>query len=300
MPTNVLLTGSTGYVGGALLPELLSQGHHVRCLARDAARAKEKLPAEAEIVEGDVLKPDTLPAAVEGIDVAFYLVHSMEGASGDGFAARDREGALSFGAAARRAGVKRVVYLGGLEGGDDEKSEHLASREEVARILASHCDDFVHVRAAMVIGSESASFVMLRSLVEKLPAMICPKWIDTRTQPVSIRDVVGTLAVLADLDLDAPAEVQLGGADVLTYRQMMVGYAEAAGRRAPVIIKAPVLSPRLSSHWVGLVTPVDAGLAKPLVLGLSAEMIVRDPPPAGINDDPLGFRDAVRAAIAEG
>ncbi len=300
MPTNVLLTGSTGYVGGSLLPELLNQGHHVRCLVRDAARAKEKLPAEAEIVEGDVLKPDTLPAAVEGIDVAFYLVHSMEGASGDGFAARDREGALSFGAAARRAGVKRVVYLGGLEGGDDEKSEHLASREEVARILASHCDDFVHVRAAMVIGSESASFVMLRSLVEKLPAMICPKWIDTRTQPVSIRDVVGTLAALADLDLDAPAEIQLGGADVLTYRQMMVGYAETAGRRAPVIIKAPVLSPRLSSHWVGLVTPVDAGLAKPLVLGLSAEMIVREPPPAGINDDPLGFRDAVRAAIAEG
>ena len=300
MTSKVLLTGSTGYVGGSLLPELLSRGHSVRALARDASRARGKLPAEAEVVEGDVLKPDTLPAAVEGIDVAFYLVHSMEGASGDGFAARDREGALSFGAAARRAGVKRVVYLGGLEGGDDEKSEHLASREEVARILASHCDDFVHVRAAMVIGSESASFVMLRSLVEKLPAMICPKWIDTRTQPVSIRDVVGTLAALADLELDAPAEIQLGGADVLTYREMMVGYAETAGRRAPVIIKAPVLSPRLSSHWVGLVTPVDAGLAKPLVLGLSAEMIVREPPPAGINDDPLGFRDAVRAAIAEG
>ncbi|MEP6952785.1 MAG: NAD(P)H-binding protein [Solirubrobacteraceae bacterium] len=300
MPTRVLLTGSTGYVGGSLLPELLRGGHHVRCLARDAARAKTKLPAEAEIVEGDVLKPDTLPAAVEGIDVAFYLVHSMEGPSGNGFAARDREGALSFGAAARRAGVKRVVYLGGLEGDGDEKSEHLASRDEVARILASHCDDFVHVRAAMVIGSESASFVMLRSLVEKLPAMICPRWIDTRTQPVSIRDVVGTLAALADLELEAPAEIQLGGADVLTYREMMVSYAEAAGRRPPVIIKAPVLTPRLSSHWVGLVTPVDAGLAKPLVLGLSAEMIVREPPPAGINDEPLGFRDAVRAAIDEG
>jgi uncharacterized protein YbjT (DUF2867 family) len=130
--------------------------------------------------------------------------------------------------------------------------------------------------------------------------MICPRWIDTRTQPVSIRDVVGTLAALADLGRDAPAEIQLGGADVLTYREMMVAYAETAGRRPPVIIRAPVLSPRLSSHWVGLVTPVDAGLAKPLVLGLSAEMIVRDPPPAGINDDPLDFRDAVRAAIAEG
>ena len=160
-------------------------------MVRDAARAKEKLPAEAEIVEGDVLKPDTLPAAVEGIDVAYYLVHSMEGASGDGFAARDREGALSFGAAARRAGVKRVIYLGGLEGGDDEKSEHLASRDEVARILASHCDDFVHVRAAMVIGSESASFVMLRSLVEKLPGDDLPE-VDRHAHPAGRRSATSS------------------------------------------------------------------------------------------------------------
>ncbi len=300
MPTTVLLTGATGYVGGSLLPELLDRGHRVRCLARDARRAEDRLPAGAEIVAGDVLKPETLPAAVEGVDVAYYLVHSMEGGSGDSFAARDREGALAFGAAARRAGVRRVVYLGGLEGGPGEKSEHLASREEVARILASHCDDLVHVRAAMVIGSGSASFVMLRSLVEKLPAMICPRWVDTRTQPVAIRDVVGTLAGLADPGRDVPAEIQLGGADVLTYREMMVGYARAAGRRPPVIVKVPVLSPRLSSYWVGFVTPVDAALARPLVLGLTAEMIVRDPPPEGINDQPLGFAAAVRAALGEG
>lgn len=300
MPTSVLLTGATGYVGGSLLPELLKAGHEVRCLVRDASRAQQKLPAEAAIVEGDVLDEATLPAAVENIDVAYYLVHSMEGASGDGFAARDREGALAFGAAARRAGVGRVVYLGGLEGGDDAKSEHLASRDEVARILASHCEDFVHVRAAMVIGSGSASFVMLRSLVEKLPVMVCPRWIDTRTQPVSVRDVVATLAALADPSLDAPHEIQLGGRDVLTYREMMRGYAETAGRRPPVIVRTPVLSPMLSSYWVGLVTPVDAALARPLVLGLSAEMVVREPPPPGINDDPLGYRDAVRAALDEG
>ncbi|MGZ4269880.1 MAG: NAD(P)H-binding protein [Solirubrobacteraceae bacterium] len=300
MPSSVLLTGATGYVGGSLLPELLRRGHRVRCLARDAAKATDRLPDDAEIVEGDVLDAPTLPPALEGIDVAYYLVHSMEGATGDGFAARDREGALAFGAAARRAGVRRVVYLGGLEGGDGAKSEHLASRDEVARILASHVDELVHVRAAMVIGSGSASFVMLRSLVEKLPVMVCPRWIDTRSQPVSVRDVVSTLAALAEPGLDAPREVQLGGADVLTYREMMRGYAEAAGRRAPLIVRTPVLSPQLSSYWVGLMTPVDAALARPLVLGLSAEMVVREPPPPGLNDAPLGFPDAVRAALHEG
>jgi uncharacterized protein YbjT (DUF2867 family) len=300
MPSSVLLTGATGYVGGSLLPELLHRGHDVRCLVRDEARARDKLPAGATLVEGDVLDAETLPPALEGVDVAYYLVHSMEGAAGDGFAARDREGALAFGAAARRAGVRRVVYLGGLEGGDDEKSEHLASRDEVARILGSHVDGLVHVRAAMVIGAGSASFLMLRSLVEKLPVMVCPRWIDTRSQPVSVRDVVATLAGLADLDADAPAEIQLGGADVLTYREMMRGYAEAAGRRPPLIVRTPVLSPQLSSYWVGLVTPVDAALARPLVLGLSAEMVVREQPPPGINDAPLGYRDAVRAALDEG
>jgi uncharacterized protein YbjT (DUF2867 family) len=205
-------------------------------------------------------------------------------------------GAEAFARAASAAGVRRVVYLGGLEGGD---SEHLRSREEVAGLLAAAVPDTVHARAAMVIGAGSASFLILRHLVERLPAMVCPRWIDTRTQPIAIRDVVGALAALADPAPAVTSEVQLGGADVLTYREMMHRFAAAAGRRAPLVLRVPVLTPRLSSYWLGLVTPVDPGVARPLVQGLSAEMLVRTAPPAGINDAPLGFDDAVREALAE-
>jgi uncharacterized protein YbjT (DUF2867 family) len=291
--TKVLITGATGYVGGHLAPALLQHGLHVRCLARDPSRAT--LPGQAEVIQGDVLQERTLPPAVEDIDVAYYLVHSMGG--GDGaFAQRDRAGAETFAQAASAAGVRRVVYLGGLEGGD---SEHLRSREEVARILATAVPDTVHARAAMVIGAGSASFLILRHLVERLPAMVCPRWIDTRTQPIAIRDVVGALAALADPANPVTSEVQLGGADVLSYREMMHRYAAAAGRRAPLVVRVPVLTPRLSSYWLGLVTPVDTGVARPLVQGLRAEMLVRTAPPAGINDAPLGFDDAVREALAE-
>jgi uncharacterized protein YbjT (DUF2867 family) len=299
MAPTVLLTGATGYVGGELLPELLRRGLEVRCLVRRPGRGS--LPAEVDEAGGDVLQAGSLAAALDGIDVAFYLVHSMgRGADDADFAARDREGALNFGAAARRAGVRRVVYLGGLEGGPKAVSEHLASREEVARILASEVGDAVHVRAAMIIGAGSTSFLMLRHLVERLPVMIGPRWIDTRTQPVAIRDVVATLAAVATPGVEAPAEVQLGGADVLSYRAMMERYATLTGRRSPVIVRVPVLSPRLSSYWVGFVTPVEPALARPLVHGLSAETIVRTPPPPGLNDHPLGFDAAVRAALEGG
>jgi uncharacterized protein YbjT (DUF2867 family) len=286
---HILLTGATGYVGGRLLPVLLDRGHPVRCLTRRPERAS--LPAGAEAVRGDVLDPGSLHDAFQGIDVAYYMVHSMEG-SGD-FAARDREGARNFARAAKAAGVRRVVYLGGLAG----DSKHLRSREEVAELLAALGPPLVHVRAAMVIGDGSASFTMLRSLVDRLPVMVTPKWVDTRTQPVAARDVVGVLAALADRE-DAPQEVQVGGADVLTYGEMLRRYARVAGRRPPRFVKVPVLTPKLSSYWVGLVTPVDPALARPLVEGLSAEMLVDTPPPPGLNDDPLGFEDAVREALA--
>jgi uncharacterized protein YbjT (DUF2867 family) len=289
----ILLTGATGYVGGQLLPALLDAGHTVRCLVRDPARAD--LPDGAAVLRGDVREGAAVRAALRDTDVAYYLVHSMGGAGGD-FAAADREAAQTFGDAARDAGVPRIVYLGGLEGGPDGASEHLRSRDEVARILAERVPGTVHVRAAMVIGARSTSFLMMRSLVERLPVMVCPRWIDTRTQPVAVRDVVRTLAALA-VAADPPAEVELGGADVLTYREMMGRYARIAGRSAPRVVKVPVLTPRLSSYWVGLVTPVDPGLARPLVQGLSAEMLVRRPPPPGLNDEPLGFDDAVRAAL---
>jgi len=294
-PRTILLTGATGYVGGELLPVLLEAGHRVRCLVRDASRAQ--LPAGAEVVEGDVVKGTGLPGALAGADVAYYLVHAMgrgNGASG-AFAERDRTAARNFGRAARDAGVPRTIYLGGLEAGD-APSEHLRSRHEVAEILRDLVPELVYVRAAMVIGPGSASFQILHHLVQRLPAMLTPRWVDTRSQPIAIRDVVRALAALAARP-DAPAEVQLGGADVLTWRQMMERYAEVSGRRAPAIVKVPVLSPRLSSYWVSAFTPVEADLVRPLVDGMSAETVVRRPPPPGINDHPLGFREAVRAAL---
>jgi uncharacterized protein YbjT (DUF2867 family) len=293
----ILLTGATGYVGGRLLPELLDAGHQVRCLVRDPDRARGRLDGRAELVRGDVSTGEGVAEAVAGIDVAFYLVHLMgRGNQGD-FKVQDRAAARTFGTAVREAGVRRTIYLGGLEDTRGGASDHLRSRHEVAQVLRETVPELVYVRAAMVIGEGSASFQMLRSLVEKLPAMVTPSWVDTPTQPVAIRDVVGTLRTLAEMD-DPPAEVELGGADVLTYRDMMQRYAQVAGRRAPFIIKVPVLSPRLSSYWVGFVTPVEPALARPLVEGLGARMVVTDPPPAGINDRPMGFDEAVRAALA--
>jgi uncharacterized protein YbjT (DUF2867 family) len=292
---DVLLTGATGYVGGRTLPGLLASGHGVRCLVRRPEAVR--LDPRAQVVRGDVTDAESLRAALDGVRCAFYLVHSM-GAHGD-FAARDREAALTFGRAAREAGVGRVVYLGGLGGGPDAASAHLRSREEVATILDSHVSELVHVRAAMVIGAQSTSFLMLRHLVSRLPFMICPRWVQTRTQPVAIRDVAGVLTRLADTGREAPPELQVGGADVLAYGEMIDRTARLMGRRPPVKIPVPLLSPVLSSYWVGFVTPIDAAVARPLVQGLGEEMVVTDPPPAGFNDAPLGFDAAVRAALAE-
>ena len=293
-PKTVVLTGATGYVGGRLLPALLAAGHDVRCVVRRPERAD--LPDGATLVEGDVLTGDGLGEAMHGADVAYYLVHSM-GGDGDGdFAARDRRAARTFGDAAARAGVARTVYLGGLEGGGDDASEHLRSRHEVAEVLREVVPELVYVRAAMIVGEGSASFQMLRGLVERLPVMITPRWLGTRSQPVAIRDVVATLADLA-VRGDVPGEVQLGGADVLTYREMLTRYAAVDGRRSPLLLPVPCFTPRLSSYWVALVTPVELGVVQPLVEGLSSETVVRKPPPPGLNDAPLGFDDAVRFAL---
>lgn len=292
----VLLTGATGYVGGRLLPRLLSDGHEVRALSRNPDGAS--LPAEVEVRKGDPVADEGLDEALAGADLAYYLIHSMGRGSGSAsrFAERDREAAGNFARAARRAGVERIAYLGGLGGDHPESSEHLRSRHEVAEILAEEGPQQIYLRAAMVIGSGSASFEMLRHLVGRLPVMICPRWIDTRTQPIAISDVEEVLALAARRP-DLAGEIQLGGAEVLTYRDMMGKTAIAMQRRVPRVLEVPMLTPRLSSYWVSLVTPVESGLARPLIDGLSEEMLVCHKPPAGVNEQPRDFEAAVREAL---
>ena len=290
--TQTLITGASGYVGSHLLDELRSRERRVRALVRNPATTD--LPPGVQPFKGDAVAGTGLREALEGVSTAYYLIHSMSGSNGD-FAARDRAAAVNFGEAASEAGVERVVYLGGLGPTGADASEHLRSRHEVALLLAQRVPT-VYVRAAMVIGPGSASFEMLRHLVGRLPVMITPRWIDTRTQPVAIDDVARTLADAGERD-DVPAEVQLGGPEILSYREMMARTAAILERRPPLILKVPVLSPRLSSYWVSLVTPVDTGLVRPLVDGLKSEMVVEVPPPAGLNDSPLGFDEAVRAAL---
>ena len=283
MPFMVLVTGATGYVGSKLVDELLARGEQVRTLSRRGA-------GKGDARTGDVLSGTGLHEALDGVDTAYYLVHSM-GSGGD-FAAKDRQAAVNFAEAA--ANVKRVVYLGGL---GSENSEHLRSRHEVASLLRARLGEkLVYVRAAMIIGPGSASYDILEHLIRKLPVMIGPKWLDTETQPIALGDVVDTLADLAHFD-DAPAELQLGGKDVLSYREMMRRAAPLIGRRPPLVIRVPVLTPRLSSYWVTLFTPVSYGLVRPLVDGLGATMLVEQDPPAGLNDAPMGFEEAVRAAL---
>lgn len=298
MGRRILVTGASGYIGGRLVPELVAAGHEVRCLARTPAKLADRpWVDEVEVVEGDVLDPDSLDAAMTGVDAAYYLVHSMDG-EGD-FRDRDRRAARTFRDAAARAGVSRIVYLGGLgreEGG--RLSPHLASRHEVGRVLADGPVPVTELRAAIIIGSGSASFEMLRNLVDVLPVMITPRWVSTRCQPIAIRDVLHYLVAALDHDELADRIVEVGGSDVLTYREMMQVFAEEAGLGRRVILPVPVLTPRLSSLWVGLVTPLPAGLARPLVESLGNEVVVVDDAAQRVYaHEPMSFREAVRLAL---
>jgi len=286
-PDPTLVTGASGYVGGFLIDELLRRGRTVRALARDPSKATQ--PPAVDVRGGDAVSGRGLREALDGCRTAYYLIHSMGRGSGPDadFARRDREAAVNFGEAARDAGVERVVYLGGLGPTGEDASAHLRSRHEVAELLRQRVPGLIYVRAAMIIGQGSTSFEMLRHLVTRLPVMITPRWVDTRSQPVAIADVVTTLADVAELE-DAPEEVQLGGPEVLSYREMMARAARVIGRRPPAIVKVPVLTPRLSSYWVSLVTPVETGLVRPLVDGMTSETVVERRPPAERGRRPPG------------
>ncbi len=292
-----LVTGATGFVGGRLARVLDERGHDVRALVRDRSRASHLEHAGFELHEGDVLDAASLRGAGEGVDVAYFLVHSM-GRGGDGdFAERERSAATAFAHMARDEGIERVVYLGGL---GDARSEHLRSRAETAKVLAREGPPLTYFRAAMVIGAESESYRMLRYLVQRLPAMIAPSWLRNRTQPIAEADVLEYLAQAAERPETAGSEIQIGGPDVVTYQELLEVMADVLGVRRRPMVPVPLLTPRLSSHWIGLVTPVDAGVAQPLIEGLAGDTVVEDAAPAALFDlRPMSMAEAMRRARAE-
>ncbi|WP_421108699.1 SDR family oxidoreductase [Streptomyces sp. NEAU-S77] len=298
-----LVTGATGYIGGRLVPELLTAGHAVRCVVRSPAKLRDHPWAgRVEIVRGDVTDEESVRAAMEGVDVAYYLVHALGG--GPGFEETDRRSARLFGERARAAGVRRIVYLGGLTPAgvpDRDLSPHLRSRAEVGRVLLDSGVPTAVLRASVIIGSGSASFEMLRYLTERLPVMVTPRWVRTRTQPIAVRDVLRLLVGCAELPYEVSRAFDIGGPEILTYRDMMLRYAVVAGLPRRAILPVPVLTPGLSSLWVGLITPVPGTLARPLVESLRHEVVCAErdirryvpDPPGG----PLGVNRALELAL---
>jgi uncharacterized protein YbjT (DUF2867 family) len=294
-----LVTGATGFVGGRLAAHLDELGHDVRCLVRDSGRAHSLESAGLELREGDVLDRDSLRGAGAGVDVAYYLIHSMgRGSDRSGFAERERSAASNFAAMALEEGVERVVYLGGL--GERPASEHLRSRAETAALLGREGPPLTYFRAGMVIGAHSAGYQILRHLVKRLPAMIAPAWLRNRTQPIAIDDVLAYLVQAAERPDTAGRELQIAGPDVITYGELIHMMADVLGiRRAPQV-PVPLLSPKLSSLWIGLVTPVDAGVAQPLIESLAMETVVTNGAGQDLFDvEPTPAIEALRRAARE-
>jgi uncharacterized protein YbjT (DUF2867 family) len=297
-PQLILVTGSTGYIGGRLVPRLLELGYRVRCLVRDTARLQGRPWQNAvEIVAGDVLQLDSLAPAMQGVSAAYYLVHSLAG--GLDFHQRDLTAANNFGTAARAANIERIIFLGGLAEAAPGLSEHLRSRQQTGDALRAAGVPVTEFRAGVIVGSGSLSFEMIRYLTERVPVMICPRWVYTRTQPIGIREVLEYLATALAVPESSGSLVEIGGAEIVTYGEMMMVYAEVRGLKrwmAPI----PVLTPRLSSYWVDLVTPIPAVIARPLIEGLRNESIVHDSSAQQLfpHIQPAGYRVTVERALA--
>ena len=296
-PRSILVTGATGYLGGRLVPCLLDEGYEVRCFVRDPQRlAMRSWSDRVEVVQGDVLKPETLPHALKNVDVAYYLIHSLS-AGEDEFAERDRRAADNFARAATEAGVQRIIYLGGIEPKSENLSKHMASRLETGKHLRAGSVPVTEFRAAVIVGSGSLSFELIRYLTERLPVLITPQWVHTPTQPIAIRNVLQYLTQALRVPKSTGRIIEIGGEDVLTYGDMFRIYAQVRGL-SRILIDVPVLTPRLSSHWVGLVTPINNRIARPLIEGLDNEVTVHDDTARQLFDiDLLSYEAAVRLAL---
>ncbi len=294
----ILITGATGYVGGQLLPRLIEAGHEVTCMVRNLSRLGDG-PQGARTVEADALHPESLPPALQGIEVAYYLIHSMGGGQA-GFEERDRRAAQNFASAARRAGVQRILYLGGLTSESSPVSLHLKSRQETGAVLREFGPALTEFRAGIIVGNGSMSFEIMRCLTERLPVMICPRWVMTRTQPIAIGDVLDYLVATLDAPGSIGQIVEIGGASIETYRSMMLTYAQIRGLKR-WLLRVPVLTPRLSSYWLNLVTPFPAAITRPLIEGLKTEVVCSSDHAARLFPEiiPMRYRAAVGAAVGE-
>lgn len=291
----ILVTGATGYIGGRLVPRLLAAGHRVRCLARNPARLAGRPWPGVEVVQGDVSDPVSLAEALRGVAQAYYLVHAM-GEDRPDFRGRDRRQARTFGEVCAAAGVRRILYLGGLGDPALAKSEHLASRQEVGAALGAAGVPVLEFRAAVIVGSGSASFEMIRHLTERLPVMVTPRWVNTRCQPIGVRDVLAYLTEALEHP-EVSGIFEIGGEDVLDYRHMMLAYAEARGLRR-LILPMNVPLPVLSVLWVDMVTPIPLELASPLIESMATEVVVRDPRAREVfRVRPMTYRAALDLAL---
>jgi uncharacterized protein YbjT (DUF2867 family) len=297
-----VVTGATGYIGSRLVPQLLDAGLTVRAMARNPDRlADAPWRDDVEVARGDLTEADSLTDAFDGADVVYYLVHSM-GTSKD-FVAEEAQSARNVVSAAQKAGVRRLVYLSGLHPEGVKLSRHLSSRAEVGEILIDSGIETVVLQAGIVIGSGSASFEMIRHLTDRLPAMTTPKWVHNKIQPIAIGDVLDYLARAATADVPKSRTWDVGGPDVMEYGDAMQGYAAVAGLRRRLIVVLPLLTPSIASWWVGLVTPIPSGLARPLVESLECDAVMRNhdiddfiPPPEG---GLTGYRESVAQALKE-